>query len=200
VNLAALYVEPSGVYANRPNVDPWPEARDARKYPGPYPVVAHPPCARWAYTLAPLNQKRYGLKIGDDHGTFEAALESVLKWGGVLEHPAMSLAFAHYNIPRPARGSWQQVAGNSARVVWVTEVSQVAYGHRARKRTWLLYCGVRAPFDLDWSEPPHTARVSQDFSSMRGVKSAKSMSKKEALATPPAFADVLERLALWSTP
>jgi hypothetical protein len=47
VTVAALLVEADGVYANLPGVDCWDEARDARLYDGPYPVVAHPPCQRW---------------------------------------------------------------------------------------------------------------------------------------------------------
>lgn len=41
--LAALYVETDGVYFGLPTVDPWDEKRDARRYSGPLPVVAHPP-------------------------------------------------------------------------------------------------------------------------------------------------------------
>ena len=39
--IAALYVETSGSYFDLPGVDAWDELRDARKYPGPEPVVAH---------------------------------------------------------------------------------------------------------------------------------------------------------------
>lgn len=45
--VAALYVERGGCYWDQPGVDPWDEARDARLYDGPWPVVAHPPCQRW---------------------------------------------------------------------------------------------------------------------------------------------------------
>ena len=45
--IAALYVESRGVYAGLPDVDLRDRDRDARTYAGPWPVVAHPPCARW---------------------------------------------------------------------------------------------------------------------------------------------------------
>lgn len=45
--VAALHVNDGGMYFWPPDVDPLPEARDARTYAGPYPVVAHPDCKRW---------------------------------------------------------------------------------------------------------------------------------------------------------
>ncbi len=85
--VAALYVERGGCYWDLPNVDAWDEARDARKYRGPHPVVAHPPCDRW-HMLSAVNHKRWGFVINDDDGVFAAALDAVRTWGGVLEHPA----------------------------------------------------------------------------------------------------------------
>jgi hypothetical protein len=79
--IAALFVDPKGCYADLPGVDVWDEARDARLYPGPYPVVAHPPCSRWC-RLAGLVEAQWGHRRGDDGGCFASALASVRKWGG----------------------------------------------------------------------------------------------------------------------
>lgn len=48
--IAALYVQTGGCYFGLPNVDPWDVHRDARKYDGPWPVVAHPPL-NWRATF-----------------------------------------------------------------------------------------------------------------------------------------------------
>lgn len=184
--VAALFVETDGIYAGLPDVDLWDERRDARKYDGPHPVVAHPPCARWCQ-LAPVNHKRWGTPIGEDGGCFASALAAVRRFGGVLEHPANSLAWDRFNLPRPRRGYWQRSLFDEA---WVTEVSQVAYGHPARKRTWLYLVGE--PVSLDWSEPPHTHVVGA------GINSGESMwapRDERSLETPLAFRDVLLNLA-----
>src|ERR1700746_705970 len=68
--IAALYVETNGVYYNLPHVDPWDEARDARLYAGPWPVVAHPPCARWGRYFSGGPSARVRRKLGDDGGCF----------------------------------------------------------------------------------------------------------------------------------
>src|SRR5947208_16581661 len=98
--IAALFVEPNGVYAGLPDVDVRDEARDARLYEGPWPVVAHPPCARWS-RLAGFCEARYGLLRGADGGCFAAALEAVRTFGGVLEHPAYSAAWDAHGLPEP---------------------------------------------------------------------------------------------------
>lgn len=193
--IAALFVQPAGAYFGLPGVDLWDEARDARKYRGSTPVVAHPPCSRWCKPLAKVNQTRYGHKIGDDGGCFAAALGNVVKYGGVLEHPANSYAWdaEYFNLPKPRRGYWRQdFAYKFPQCVWVTEVSQSAYGHKARKNTWLLYSGRQAPPALDWSDPKGTHLTSW---LQRTSREAPRITKKEADKTPPAFRDLLVSLA-----
>lgn len=56
--IAALYVATGGIYYGIDDVDPWDTARDARLYPGPHPVVAHPPCARWGQERDPMTTWR----------------------------------------------------------------------------------------------------------------------------------------------
>jgi hypothetical protein len=99
MTIAVLYCDPQGVYAGLPGLDLWGEERDARLYSGPYPVIAHPLCSRWGRYA-----EWYGQKKGDDAGCFAAALASVRRWGGVIEHPAGSAAWSAFRLPLPAIG------------------------------------------------------------------------------------------------
>lgn len=187
--VAALYVERGGVYWGRPDVDAWDIERDARLYDGPLPVVAHPPCARWC-RLAKLVESMGGGAVGDDHGCFASALASVRRFGGVLEHPAWSMAWAAHGLAAPpARGWHRDIDGG-----WCCEVSQAAYGHRARKLTWLYYVGKAPPPPLDWSRPKASGVVS-GMRNNGGRPLADRVWQREASATPPRFADVLLGLA-----
>lgn len=193
VTVAALYVERGGVYWNLPGVDAWDEARDARLYDGPYPVVAHPPCNRWCL-LAPLNAAQYGLPVGEDDGCFAAALAAVERWGGVLEHPAYSLAWPAFGLPRPHRGYWRAALDRPG---WVTEVSQSAYGNQTRKRTWLYYVGSDPPA-LDWRDVPGERIVSDlgpGGSRRRGDEWEPGIQYDAASATPESFRDALLGMA-----
>lgn len=191
--VAALFVEEGGAYYGLEGVDPWPESRDARLYRGPYPVVAHPPCNRWAMPLAKVNETRYGHRVGADGGCFEAALRCVQMYGGVLEHPACTAAFCEFGIPKPHRGRWC-VVGGSCVVGWtarITEVSQSAYGCPARKRTWLYAVAPSAP-ELDWSEPEPTMVTSW---LQKTPTKLPRLAKRRASRTPPAFRDLLIEIA-----
>lgn len=189
---AALFVQPNGCYADLPYIDAWPESRDARLYQGPFPVVAHPPCQLWG-AMAIINYKRWGgehNRPGNDGGCFAPALKNVREFGGVIEHPAKSAAFAEYGIPAPNRFGWQSTLNGG----WVCEVWQSAYGHRANKATWLYYCGNNPPHSLRWERPVGTHQVG--YADQRGKsKNKPTLSKKEANATPLAFRDELIMLA-----
>ena len=191
--LAALFVQPDGVYVNDLEIDAWPEHRDARLYDGPHPVVAHPPCQLWG-ALASVNFARWGgdhNKPGNDKGCFAAAVRSVVMWGGVLEHPAKTKAFAAYGIPKPNGNGWQRVGLHD----WVCEVWQSAYGHKANKATWLYYCGTNPPHELRWERPRGTHQVG--CADRRGKAANKpTLSKREANATPSEFKEELVKLAL----
>jgi len=202
--IAALYAHPRGPYFNRPDVDPWPESRDARLYAGPWPAVAHPPCARWGrYATggpSPLAARR---RVGDDDGCFAAALSAVRRYGGVLEHPEASHAWPWFGLHRPPwAGGWvaADLLGG-----WTCCVEQGHYGHRARKATWLYVAGVdgsRLP-ELAWgpSNKAHPkARLDDGFSKEERRRQQKRgtitrLSKSQAELTPEPFAELLISIA-----
>ncbi len=99
--VAALYVETDGCYFGLPGVDPWDEARDARDYDGPTPVVAHSPCQRWGRYWGGAPRKPHQYRKGADAGKFAAALTAVRNFGGVLEHPKDSAAWAWFGLQTP---------------------------------------------------------------------------------------------------
>jgi hypothetical protein len=176
--IAALYVETDGCYFGVPGVDPWDEARDARKYAGPHPVVAHPPCQRWGRFWHGSTRKPHQFEKGDDGGCFAAALESIERFGGVIEHPADSHAWEAFGITKPPRrGGWvpdiewtvrelkrKGLKGKAAKVVLHTAalnattftccVYQGNYGHIAGKPTWLIAAGIQRDHlpELRWGK------------------------------------------------
>lgn len=192
VTVAALYVKRGGAYWNLDGVDPWDQERDARQYDGPHPVVAHPPCSRWC-RLAGLVEARWGHKKGEDDGCFAAALASVRKWGGVLEHPAYSDAWAAFGLARPPRGGgWVPADFHGG---WTCHIEQGLYGHPARKATWLYAVGVDLP-SLRWGRAPRgTALVSWCGNSVAADEERPRVGKDDASATPEEFREVLLEMA-----
>lgn len=179
--IAALFVERDGAYYGLPDVDPWDKERDARVYSGPYPVIAHPPCERWGdfwFGGTHPGSKRY--QLGDDGGCFAAALAAVRMWGGVLEHPAGSRAWPAFGLKAPpddgawVAADWPEFDG------WTCCVDQGAYGHKARKTTWLYAHGIDPP-SLKWG------RVEGEFAHLRAT-SAKRRQARGMLEQPPVIA------------
>lgn len=197
--IAALYVLEDGPYAHLDGVDAWGESRDARRYRGPHPVVAHPPCKRWGRYWPGGPSVRERKLLGDDDGCFAAALWSVRTFGGVLEHPEASHAWRWHGIRKPPKpGGWVKADEWG----WTCCVEQGNYGHAARKATWLYYVGKRTPRELTWG-PAEGRRLDEGFHTPEerraareaGREPVKRLSSRENLETPTAFRDVLLELA-----
>jgi hypothetical protein len=196
--IAALFVATNGCYFNLPEVDPWDEARDARLYTGPWPVVAHPPCARWSRLAGFCESRGYG-KRGHDAGCFVSALAAVRWHGGVLEHPAFSAAWEQYGLARPRReGGWSRADRFGG---WTCHVDQARYGHLTIKPTWLYTFGTELP-ELTWGEAEGGLKLvsalpgsSEKRRRMIRTGAVQRLSRGQRIATPVPFRDLLLDIA-----
>lgn len=177
--VAALFVESDGPYKGERDVVLHDIGKDARNYHGPYPVVAHPPCASWSILSAP-REALYGLERGEDDGCFESALSSARTYGGVVEHPAFSSAWKEFGIIEPPTfGGWVSAGFCGG---WTCCVSQYHYGHASRKMTWLYAHGCVLPV-LKWGVPGDAGAL------------VETMTKRERKLTPEPFKRILLRMA-----
>jgi hypothetical protein len=190
MTVAALYVDLGGPYPHIFDVQcyglPW---RDARRYEGPWPVVAHPPCGPWSRLS---HQYQAG---GKDLAL--RAVEQVRAFGGVLEHPALSRLWEAANLP-PVHGPPRDFDDPGYSI----EVEQCAWGHVARKRTWLYLVGVPRLRVLETlrtgGEPTHWCSGSRGETSRTGnpvPPGIKVCSAEQRRRTPPDFAKWLVSLA-----
>lgn len=192
----ALYVDPRGPYPRLLGEDAcWDEKRDARLYEGPGPVVAHPPCGPWG-ALRHLYR-------GSEHDCGPRAVEQVRRLGGVLEHPRGSKLWEHCGLPLPGEhqgGGWWSFCSD-AHGGFTLEVDQCAWGHVARKRTWLYIVG--APFSVvseirTGGTPTHWTSGGRTSSSRKGSPvppGIKVCSAQQRRRTPVAFAEWLISIA-----
>ena len=206
--IAALYVKTDGCYFGLPGVEAWDEARDARRYSGPHPVVSHTPCPRWGkmWFGQPLTVKRTGVrkKLGDDGGCFAHSHWAAQTFGGVIEHPWESRAWPHFGISVPPREGGS-ISSGLFDGGWTCCVEQGRYGHYARKPTLLVVYGVDPADlpDLDWGigEP----RLDPAVIERMGLARAKKLGELGArgggtdsaprIGTPLPFRDILISLA-----
>jgi hypothetical protein len=194
--IAALYVDERGLYYGLGGVntwvDCWGESRDARRYCGPHPVVAHPPCGPWGSLKH--------LAGGSDRDCGPRAVEQVRSFGGVLEHPAKSTLWSECCLPLPGEPT-DTFGGFSV------EVAQCAWGHVARKKTWLYV--VRVPREVvtagirTGGTPTHWISGSRKRKKPGGgvvPRGIKVCSDQQRRRTPVAFAQWLVSLAMAVTP
>lgn len=111
----------------------------------------------------------------------------VRDFGGVLEHPEQSRAWAAHGIDAPRGIGWHLLAcGGYACVVW-----QSAYGHLANKAT------ARPPIEVVWDRPVGTHQISHD---VRAKRNKPVLRGTAASATPAPFRDLLLSIARSATP
>jgi hypothetical protein len=130
--VSVLYVRGDSVYkklGDQLDIDCWDKIRDARKWPGGNPCIAHPPCAQWGRLrqLAMNNIELKNLSI--------LAVSQVRQNGGVLEHPSKSTLWKQCDLPLP--GSIDEFGG------YTLSVDQHWWGYPAEKKTFLYIIGVR---------------------------------------------------------
>jgi hypothetical protein len=180
MSVAVLFARSDSNYKALPGVDVWDIERDARKWPGGSPVVAHPPCRAWG-RLRQFAQPRDGEKE-----LAPWAVRQVRRFGGVLEHPAESTLWAHCGLPRP--GQFPDEHGG-----WAMEIEQFHFGHRAEKATWLYVVGCD-PDDLP-AMPRRDGKATHCVRPTKAYPRLPSITKAEREHTPPALAAWLVDLA-----
>lgn len=190
MRVAALFVDRLGPYPKIEGVDAWDVSRDARLYAGPLPIVAHPPCGPWS--------RLKHLYKGDEHSCAPLAVEHVRQWGGVLEHPRDSKLWPYCQLPKP--GELLDAFGG-----FTLEIDQCAWGHVARKRTWLYVVGLErelvAAEIREGGSPTHWTSGSREPVGTRSKtgkpvpEGIKVCSATQRRRTPPALAAWLVSLA-----
>jgi hypothetical protein len=126
--VSALYCRADSIYREL-LFDVWDQARDAQRYTGPWPVIAHPPCRAWG-ALRHFAKPEPGEKALGLH-----AVVQVRQWGGVLEHPQGSSLWEAAELPRPG-------APTDDHGGFTVLVDQGWFGHFAPKPSWLYVVGM----------------------------------------------------------
>ncbi len=144
---------------------------------------------------------------GEDGGCFAAALEAVRTFGGVLEHPAYSAAWARYDLPRPITHHGWTLAFDGGASCYV---EQGRYGLPVKKATWLYAFGVEL-LDLPWGFVGDAGSIGEGRPEFGGIDAWRDAWGKRreqwtnsthrgghhglTATTPPAFRDVLLAMA-----
>jgi hypothetical protein len=184
--VAVLFARADSIYKSRPDCDVWDAERDALKWEGGSPIVAHPPCRAWGQ-LAHFAKPR-----PDEKQLAIWAVEQIRKWGGVLEHPAKSKLWPTVGLPEPGeRDEWGG---------FTLPILQWWWGHKAEKATRLYICGCDTK-DL----PPIPLRIGEAEYAMQSGSLARGravsqgakpgVTKPEREHTPPALAEWLIQVA-----
>src|SRR5258708_2809733 len=131
MTVAVLFARKDSIYKTIAQCDVWDAERNALKWPGGSPVIAHPPCA------LSVAMRQLSTQDTSDHAYAIWAIDQVRKWGGVLEHPKRSALWETLKLPRP--GDPPDRSGG-----WTLGIQQREFGHLAEKETLLYIVGVPA--------------------------------------------------------
>lgn len=182
--VAVLFARADSHYKSIPGCDVWDIERDARKWPGGAPVVAHPPCRAWGQ-LSHMAKPR-----PDEKDLARWAVAKVRANGGVLEHPKKSRLWADQALPEPGR---RDAFGG-----FTLPIFQNWWGHRAEKPT-LLYivgCEPKDVPELPMVLGDATHVIASSRRHYRGHTNLRPwVTKAEREHTPPALAAWLVELA-----
>jgi len=179
MTVAILFARADSCYKALPGCDVWDAERDARRWPGGCPVVAHPPCRAWG------RLRHFAKPRPDEKALALWAVEQMRKFGGVLEHPASSTLWPVAALPAP--GKRDQWGG------WTLPIHQHWWGHRAEKATLLYIVGCEPanvpPLPYRMDEPTHVVQ------SRKRIGCRPHITKAEREHTPPDLARWLVELA-----
>jgi len=181
VTVAVLFARADSVYKQLPGTDVWDAERDALRWSGGAPLIAHPPCRTWG-TLSHLFEHPPG-----ERDLAPWAVGQVRRYGGVLEHPSKSRLWPELGLP--AIGERDDFGG------WTLAIHQSDFGHRAQKKTRLYIVGCEPadvpPLPLVLGQTTHV--ISQNRTLADGTRLRKGMpgwrpdvSEAEQEHTPPA--------------
>ncbi len=183
--VAALFVRSDSIYKAMAGVDAWDIERDARRWSGGSPVVAHPPCRAWGQ-LSHMAKPRH-----DEKDLARWAVAMVREWGGVLEHPKKSRLWADQSLPNAGqRDAWGG---------WTLGIHQWDFGHRAEKATLLYIVGCEPrnipPMPMTGGIPTHVIASSTARRHRGHPQFRPEVTKAEREHTPPVLAEWLVELA-----
>ena len=186
MNVSILFTREDSIYKTM-GLDCWDISRDALKWPGGNPIVAHPPCRAWGQ-LSHFAKPREGEKELAIY-----AINQIRKFGGVLEHPRASRLWKEMNLPI---GTKVDEYGG-----YTLCVNQSWWGHRAEKKTLLYIVGchkkslpaIPIKFDLIQYVITNTARKGQ-----AGYKPRVTQYERES--TPAELAKWLVEVAIRCAP
>lgn len=180
--VSALYIRKDSIYKTL-GVDCWDIERDARKWPGGNPVIAHPPCRSWG---------NFSWRSkGNDQEKLLAfwAITAVTQWGGVLEHPVTSKLWKEGHLPLP--GTFDQCGG------YTICVNQHWWGHKAKKKTFLYIVGCPEkelpPIPMTLNAITHVVGFSRG--QLKDPSGIKEVSRREREETPIELAKWLIKVA-----